>query len=805
MLLHNLKQIWRGLWRYKGFTLINFLGLAIGIAAIVLLFLIATYEKGFDRLHTGEDKIYRVFRTQERDGKKEDEATMPYPTAKFFRSEYPGALATQIHFDRDRNIKAGDKMPFSEKNIVFADSLFFKVMDYSSIDHFWIKGNPDKAMEAPNSAVLTESTAKRYFGTEDPIGKTFRLDNKVDIQVVGLVKDIPATTHLPVNLFISFATLNSSLMSGLDINEWGFTSNGYCYIKVPDEPTKAGIGAALNRIVQSHAETETDKKERLGLQPVSEIHFDPRFDNSNPNYTVSRQYLKMLLLLGAFIILIACVNYVNLATSLAFSKAKEVGIRKTIGASKPQLFSLYLMETIVLTTLAALCGVLIALLVLPSINQLLDKSISAHLMLNARSLTLAVGGILVISLLSGAYPALILSGFNPIVSLKNQLHLPGRGSALVRKGLVVFQFTTSIALIICTLVISRQVHYFNSKQVGFNKSGVVEVSLPVSDSAKIEGFKSLLQNQSGVEVVTFCIGAPITDNNISTSLKAPELPAGSDYNIKVIACDENYLKTYGMKLLAGRWFLPGEMKKEGAAIVINEATMRTLGYKQPSEVIGRQIQVGINDMNPVIIGVTQDFHTTSLHKAIANVGMTPFPPFYYAAGIRVSPNSMKNTLAAIESQWRKVYTDDVYQMKFIDETLARRYEQETRDYELFKAFSAISIFICCIGLWGLIAFVVVRRTKEIGIRKVLGASITHIVGLISKEFLLLVAVALVVASPIAWYFMHQWLENFAYRIDIGWWIFALAGLFALTIALITISFQAVKAALSNPIKNLRTE
>jgi ABC-type antimicrobial peptide transport system permease subunit len=803
--MHNLKQIIRGLWRYKNFTIINFLGLSFGIAAIVILYLIFSYEKSFDKLHADSDKIYRVVSQKEREGSINEEAGVPYPTAKLFRNEFSDALATQISFDRERTIKIGEQSPFIEKNIVFGDSLFFKVMNFSKIKNFWISGNPERIFDAPNKAVLTETTSKRYFGNADPIGKTFKLDNKADIEVVGLVKDVPSSTHLPVNLFISYTTLNKTLMGGLSLDNWDFTGSGYCYIKLRDENARPSVDNALTVVVQKNAKDDRGKKQKLFLQNITAIHFDPTYETSNPNYTVSDQYLKMLLLLGAFIILIACINYINLSTSLAFTKAKEVGIRKTIGASKKQLFFHYISETVLVTSIAAIIGIAIATTLLPLVNKMLDKSITATQLLDLKFAAIGIVFILIISLLSGVYPALILSGFKPIISLKSQFNLPARSSALFRKGLVVFQFTISITLIICTIVIAKQVKYFNNKSLGFNKDAVIEVGLPDSDSARIESFKAQLQNQSGISSVSFCLGAPVSDNGINTRLEAPELASNIDYNIQIIACDNNYLKTYGLKLAAGRWFLSGEEKNLESAIIINETTVKTLGYKKVEEAIGKKIRIGINEMNPTVIGVVNDFHFSSLHKAITPAGLMPFPPFYFAAGIRIEPGAIKNTLAKIESVYKKVYANDVYKFSFIDETLSRRYEREIKDYNLFKAFSVISIFICCIGLWGLIAFVVVRKTKEIGIRKVLGASVAGIVQLLSKDFLKLIAIAIIIASPVAWYFMHNWLQDFAYRINISWWVFAVAGSFAVVIALITISFQAIKAAIANPVKSLRTE
>jgi hypothetical protein len=329
--------------------------------------------------------------------------------------------------------------------------------------------------------------------------------------------------------------------------------------------------------------------------------------------------------------------------------------------------------------------------------------------------------------------------------------------------------------------------------------------LPQSDSTKIEKFRSLLFQQKGIQQVSFCLGAPISNNGLSVGMKAPQLPSNTEYITKVIICDKDYQQTYGLKLAAGRWFLPSEEKNIGSAIVVNQTLMRTLGYTTPEAAIGQSFQLGLNDIRPVIVGVTEDFHTTSLHQEIVPVAMTPFPYFYYAAAIRIQPNAMQETLANVEKAWKTVYPESVYELKFIDQTLASLYEQESKNYQLFKVFSFVSIFISCIGLWGLIAFVVVRKTKEIGIRKVLGANVESILFLLSKDFLKLIGLALLVASPIAWYFMDRWLQDFAYRINISWWMFLLAGLLALVVAAISISFQAIKAALANPVKNLRID
>lgn len=805
MFLQNLKQIFRGLWRYKSFSIINLLGLSIGIAAVILLFLLTAYENNFDNFHSSGNKVYRVVTKRERGGENNFQATVPYPLARLLRNDMPGLPATEIHYVNDMSVKIGDRTPFNEKKILFADSMFFTVFDFAGIKNFWLRGNAKAFGDGPNKALLTESVARSYFGSEDPIGKVLKLDNKAEVQVVGIIKDIPATTHLPANILVSFSTLSKDLLAGLDPQQWGIRSNGYCYVKTDNN--NAAIEKTLAGLVQREGESDDDKKEKMYLQSLDAIHFDPAFEASNPSYTITPKYISMLLLLGGFIILIACINYINLSTSLAFSKSKEVGIRKTIGATKTQLFFHYLSETFVVTLIATIVGIIIAGICVAPLNQLLEKSVSLSQLLNIKYLAGAIIALVGISFLSGFYPALILAGFKPIESLKSGFSIPGKFSTSLRKSLVAFQFTISIALIICTIVFAKQTDYFSKKSLGFNKESVVEVGLPENDSTKMASFRTLLQNQVGIKNISFCLGAPVSDNGLGTSMQLAEATSKSNSNIRLLLCDSNYLKTYEMQLAAGRWFLPSEenLKDSANAIVINETTVKALGFKNAEEPIGKRMIIGINDLNLPIIGVVKDFHTTSFHQSISPVGLLPFSFFYYAAGIRIEPTNIKQTLATIETAWKKVYPENVYQYKFIDETLAKLYAQETKDYNLFKAFSGISIFICCIGLWGLLAFVVVRKTKEIGIRKVLGASLASIVGLLSKDFLKLVLLALVIASPLAWYFMNKWLENFAYRITINWWVFVLAGLAAILIAFFTISFQAVKAANANPVKSLRTE
>ncbi|HSI68856.1 MAG TPA: ABC transporter permease, partial [Gillisia sp.] len=543
MIRQSFKQIIRNLLKHKSFTLINLLGLSLGIAAVVVLFLIAQYENSFDGFHSDSDDVYRLVSQRERPDDIEYNATVPYPAGRFLRDEVPGVKATQIHFSSNKQVQVARQDPFLLENVVFADSLFFDVLDFAEVNNFWIAGNPQTALSVPNTAVLTETSAKEMFGDSNPMGESFKLDNKVELEVVGIIKDVPRVSHLPISILVSYSSLNPNLIGGLDIESWEFTSGGYTYVRLNDQQKPSNLESAFQAMVQRRTTTESSRKEKMYLQPISQIHFDPSFEGSNPSYTVSSRYLTMLILLGGFILLIACVNYVNLSTSFAFTKSKEVGIRKTIGASKKQLFFHYMLETFVLTAFAAIIGVLLAALFIPTVNSILGKSVSILSILDPVFIFGAFVGIILISFISGVYPAMILSGFNPVSSLKNQLAMPGKSSVILRKGLVVFQFTTSIALIICTLVISRQMEFFQQKELGFNKEAVIEVRLPTQDSLKRENFRNLIQNKPGVQQISFCLGAPISGSGLGVSLKAAQLPGDVEYTTRVIPSDDNYKDT----------------------------------------------------------------------------------------------------------------------------------------------------------------------------------------------------------------------------------------------------------------------
>lgn len=796
------RQLLRSLLRYRQYNIINMLGLALGIAAMLTLSIMYAYETGFDSFHRQGDNIHRVVLSDVRN----KQAVVPYATAQLLRPQVSSLPATQIHNQRNLLVRHQKDAPILERNIVFADSLFFAVFDFQGIDALWKKGSPEGFSRNPMAAVLTESTAAKFFGTADPVGKILKLDNSTDVEVVGVISDLPGTTHLPFNMLVRFERLQSSMIGGLEILQWGIRTSGYCYVKLNAPADEAEVVRALASIVKAKSSNPDEAKEVFTLQPLADIHTNTVYESSNPAYTITPLYASLLLVLGVFILSIAAINYINLATSIAFSRAREMGVRKAIGGSRKQLLLQCLFETGFLIMLALIIGIIVTWVSLPAFNALLSKQMEMSTLLRPGALLLIAAGALILGVISGLYPAFILSGFRPIESLRNQLVMPGPSSVMLRKALVGFQFVISVVLIICTLVLARQSDYFMSKPLGFDEEGVAEIDLPISDSSKIELFRTGLSKINGVERVSFGLGAPITDNGFNTSLIFPGRP-DETHELVLKLADTNYLKVYNIPLLAGRQVLPGEIAApfQPTAVVVNEALTQLMGFKDPSAALGKRVLIGVNDIDAEIVGVVPSFHTSTLHEKILPTAIVPFPYFYYNASVKLNLAQLSGAMPKIAALWKQLYPDGIYSFRFMDETLATRYEAETRNLTLFRIFAALSIFISCLGLYGLISFTIIRKRKEVGVRQVLGASVAQILGLLSGEFFRLALLSLIIASPIAWFIMNKWLQQFAYRVAISWWIFPLSGAILIVIAFATISVQSFKAAMANPVKSLRTE
>jgi putative ABC transport system permease protein len=800
----------RNVLRNRSYTLINVLGLTIGLTACIIIFLLISYEVRFDRFHKHYDRIYRITQRTNSSSGEELNAATPYPIAKAFRNDFTQIpLVTQIHLQDESLVAVGDDKRII-KEVIYADSLFFEVFDFKVLS-----GNPKVELGEPGKVFLTQSTADILLKGQNH--GTIRYNGVEDLEVVGIIEDPAPESHIQFSMIISMASLKNDVFGDFPLDSWDMTASGYTYFVLPENMTTEPVLTGLKGFIDKYYKKEEKEHSRdrvFELQSLGTMHFDTQFtDHATVTKAIDASTLWVMGILGLFILMIACVNFINLATALAMRKAKEIGVRKTLGARRGQLTLYFLGETFLITLTAVLISLCITEWTLPWLNGFLEKSLHLDLLSNGMLLIFLAVLILFTTIFSGFYPAIILSGFNPAEVLKSKVTAQGTSGAGVRKVLVVFQFIIAQVLIICTLVIAGQMAFFRNKPLGFNQEAIINVPLPKADKALLTSLRTRLEAIADVQDVSLSLGAPTSDNIFRTNFQLSEKSV-EGYTTTVKPVDWHYLETYGIKLLAGRWLnevdekqsdmdLPLEQRKY--VYILNEAAIKRLGFENPQSAIGHTILTGIYGIKAEIAGVVEDYHTKSLHEAIEPVIMMNFPKFFYDAGIKVNSQNLPQTIAAIKGAWESVYPDFYFEYTFLDQEVAGQYRQDERTFTLFKIFAGISIFIGCLGLYGLVSFMANQKLKEVGIRKVMGASVMSIVVLFTREFVKLILIAFTLAAPLAYYFMNQWLQGFAYRIDMPWWVFLLAVVATLVIALLTVSYRSIRAAVTNPAEVLAAE
>ncbi|HEY5462163.1 MAG TPA: FtsX-like permease family protein [Hanamia sp.] len=809
MIKNYFKTAWRNIKKHKGFFALNFVGLYISVLCCLLIALIILHETNFDKTANKNDNTYRIVESSVSSNGKSYTPVTQYPLATAMRAAMPDEKRiSQIHLLKSGMISFDNKK-FKEEDIVFADSVFPKIFSLKVK-----QGSTKRVLSEPGFAILTKTTAQKFFGNTDPIGKRFKLENLVDLQVAAVVADAPSNSHLPYNMLVSFSNMRPEFIGGFPLDQWGVSSQGFTYISLQNKNEAKHTETVLASIAKEHLnDTKQGEITTLSLQPLPDIHFNQLYAAQNPSYTINYDYLYLLGAIGLFLILAACINYVNLSTALAVKKSKEVGIRKTLGATRNELIKQFLSETFFLAGLVILAAALSVSFFLPSLNNFLGRNIPLD-WFHTNSVLILIGLWLSISILSGLYPALVLSSFNPVTALKNKTAAPKASVNTLRRGLVVFQFLTAQILIIGALVVAKQMNFIQSRSLGFNKENVVDISLPENKPEQLKLLHDKLSGIPGIKSFSFSLGAPVSDDAAWTSFNTKEKFASEKINVTIKAADENYLQTYGLHLMAGRWFdntdekkidnsIPDSLKKY--AFVLNETAVKALGFSSPQDALGKQVSFGMYDISAPVIGVVKDYNTSSLHTAIQPVVMIEFPFFYYDAGIRLASSNPASTLSAVEKAWSSVYPQYLFQSSFLDENIAKLYKNDKRTQQLFNLFAFLSIVINILGLVGLLSFMIEQKTKEIGIRKILGASIKDISFILSKDFLRLIIIAFFIAAPVAWLLMNKWLQDFAYRTSISWWIFVVAVLAAVVITCIAVGFQTIKAAVANPVNSLRSE
>ncbi|MCF0073345.1 ABC transporter permease [Dyadobacter sp. CY261] len=805
MISSYLKIAFRSLWNKKVFASINIFGLAIGLATCMLILLFVQHELSYDRYNVNADRIFRVTMHGRIGGNEIGIAGASAPVGPALMRDYPGMEAyTRLDGNGTYLVKNGEKR-FTEDRVVFVDSNFF---DFFSIP--LLKGNSKTMLTEPKTIVITESTALKYFGREDPIGKSLTMGDQGLFRVTGVCQDVPSNSHFHFDFFGSIKSTEVGkkwLSSGA--HTYVLLRKGYPVEKLTmqiPQLVKKYIGPEIQEFLGMTYDEYLRKGDSFGFrfQPLTDIHLQSNLENElEANGNV--KYIYIFTAIAAFILLIACINFMNLSTAGSAGRAKEVGVRKVMGSVRQQLMAQFLIESILLTILALVVAFGLVVLLLPGFNDLAGKQFGLKSILSARMVAYAFAGCLMVGLLAGSYPAFFLSAFKPVAVLKGSIQA-GIKSGWLRNTLVTIQFVVSIGMIIGTMVVYQQLHFIQNKKVGFDKDQVLILHDTHLLGDKAKAFKDQLIALSAVSSVTLAGYMPAGVSNASTDGFLPENADNkiTPYRFTTYQVDEDYLSTLGIGLTAGRNFSKN-FGADSGSVLINEAAAKQFGWKNP---IGKRVQT-VGNGSPeskrfyTVVGVTKNFHFRSMHERIA-----PLVMFYggdlFQIAVRIKTNDIPGLLKVLEKTW-KANSDNPFTYSFLDERFNKMYESEMRIGKLFGIFASLAVVIACLGLFGLAAFTTIRRTKEIGVRKVLGASVLSIVSLLSKDFVKLVAIAILIASPLAWYGMDQWLSDFAYKVNIEWWVFVLAGAMAVGIALLTVSFQSIKAALVNPVKSLRSE
>lgn len=808
MFKNYFKIAWRNLKRNKFISFINLFGLTVGLSCCLLIAIYILNELSYDRYNKNAGNIYRIERTflnAETGALSLELGAVAPPFAPLLKNDFKDIKkVTSILPAGTSAIKYGENI-FNQNNVFFADTDLFNVFNFKVT-----KGNPAVALNDPFSVMLTEETAKKYFGNDDPMNKIIRLNNQYDFKVTGIYKALPSNSHWHPDVMISFNTLKDSAIYGERnlMTNWG-NNAFYTYLILPDHynPKKleTQFPAFQNRHIPAYGKFKASDYSILSLRKLTDIHLYSHTDSEiEINGDIKRIYIFSAIAL--FILLIACINYMNLSSARSVLRAKEIGVRKTAGASKRELLVQFLCESVFIAWLAAILAFVLTVVALPWLNQLSGQQLSINILFQRKILIAILLLPFIVGILSGIYPALYLSSFQPVKVLKGVIK-KGGGNISFRKALVVFQFSISIILIIATVIVFQQLNYIQNKSLGFDKEQIVTLSDNAGLNNSFQSFKNELLSNSNIKEVGRSSRIPtgrLLDSQ-GSMLNRGESLAPSKADIKYVVADENFIPAYGIKIVAGRNFSK-DYGTDTSSFLINETAVKALELKSNEDAIGKEFQYG--GQKGTIAGVFNDFNFESLHQRIIPLVLfesrTDNAGDYNNISIKTSGN-VSVAITHIEKTWKKYLPEIPFEYKFLDDRYAKLYESENRQSSIFTIFSCIAIFIACLGLFGLSAFTITQRVKEIGVRKVLGASTGSIVKLISKDFLLLVVIAAVIAFPVAWYAMDHWLQDFAYRINIDWWVFVLAGIIALLIAFATISFQAIKAARANPVKSLRTE
>ena len=803
MLRNNLTLAWRNLGRQKIFSIINILGLSIGITCCLVISIFVRYELGFDHYHEKADQTYKVVQeTKFAEGMKYWNTTA-YPLAEAIRNDFSNvSMVTQASGPVPRMFRAEDKsgnvFRFEEEYVLFVDPYYPKVFDFT-----WIQGNPETALSNTSSVVLTESIARKYFNKEmsneeSILGRQMMLNNKDELTITGLVADAPGNTSLKFNMLIPYAFFK--MHNEYSANNWSGNYQGSTFVTFNKDQSPETLEKQFIAWKKKYLKPEDDNRIDYKLVPLKEMHTNSKYGSGPRSYVMPLKMIFAAIGVAIFILAIACVNFINLATAQAANRAKEVGIRKMMGSSKGGLVTQFLAENILLVSITIVVSVAVTQFAIDGINQMLSI-ITLKLAFDWISLVIVfIVGLLVV-IFACLYPSAVMASFKPVDSLKSKFNNRTGGLSL-RRTLIVFQFAIVQLFIIATLVVGAQMNYFKNADLGFSRKDPV-IAVNMNEPAKAEVFRQQLLSNPEIKDVTFSSSSAIAEynHNLGTSFRLPGQGEEDGIGAEEKGVDLNYIPFFGLDLIAGRNFL--SMEETFTEFVVNERVCKALG-RTPTQMLGQRLI--INEGEGTVVGVIKDFHNKSLQDDISPCIFLNSSWWLERVNVKLhSTANMPDVLSFVEKQWKELYPEGVYKYSFLDDSIAQNYALEQLVYKGFSVFSILTILIGCLGLYGLLSFITLRKTKEVGIRKALGASVGQIVGMFNKEFIVLVIIAFVIAAPLAFYFMNQWLQDFTYRISLTWWMFGVGVLLTIVITLATISYQSIRAAMANPVDSLRNE
>jgi putative ABC transport system permease protein len=805
----------RSLWRQKEFSFLNILGLGVGIGSALLIFILIRNELSVDTYHKNRDRIYRVVSTETyRNGTTDWDGCAPIPLAVTFRQEFPQAeavAATQRTWKQFLlpSVPGGTDKVFKSAEIFYTEPSLFRIFDFT-----WLEGNPETALGDMYTMVISRSVAQTWFGRwQDAMGKTvLEGDEHNPYRITGVVEDPPANSDLNMKIFLSYITFQRQhTFDFTDPRAWdNFSVQSQCFFMLKKGVTIQSMNALLPGFVARHFTplfAHSDTRDSCFFQPLREMHFNEEFAHYGPDGW-SYTELWSLGLIGLFLLMVACINFVNLATAQSLNRAKEVGVRKVLGSNRGQLMTRFMGETAFLVGIALVLGCIFAELAFSPLNGILGKEIplKAFIALPTFGFLLTAG--ILVTVLSGLYPSLVLSGFNPITAIKSKVSARMVGGISLRRGLVVLQFVIAQLLIIATLVIVRQMHFFRTRPMGFDRKAIVLAYMPgLKDQKTGLAHNAYLVEQArqipGVLSATLCSEPPATNGYSSGLFTFDNDPQPKDFEVSRRFADSAYLTTFHMSLVAGRMPFPSDTMRE---TLVNESMVKRLGIRSPEQILGKTIHFGqLTEKGVPIVGVLKDFINASLKDKIYPMAMSMEATNYEMIAVRMDPERIAQVMPRLQSLFTQVYPENVFDPSFFDDRVVSFYHTQAIEATLFEVFAGLAIFISCLGLYGLVSFMAAQKTKEVGIRKVLGASVRSIVYLFSKEFTLLIGVAFAIATPLGYYFMNQWLNKFIFHINVGWAVFALSILLSMLIAWATVGYRAIRAALADPAKALKYE